>query len=97
MSLFLIEHHHTPETCPTRNPDMVRALRSHVTQENALRFGVNLLADWVNESEHTVILVVETDSQEKADKFASPFRQVGSVAVKAGETCEQVARACLGE
>ena len=97
MALFLIEHHHTAETCPTRNPDMVRALRGHVTRENAERMSVSLPADWVNEPEHTVVLVVEADSQDKAEGFASPFRQVGSVTVRAGETCEQVARACLGE
>ena len=97
MPLFLIEHHHTTETCPTKNPDMVRALRGHVTAENAKKMGVTLLADWVNEPEHTVVLVVETDTPEKAESFASPFKMVGSVSVKMGETCEQVARACLGE
>jgi hypothetical protein len=97
MPLFLVEHHHTAETCPTRNPDMVRALRAHVTSANAARQGVKLLADWVNEPEHTVLLVLDTDSLEKADAFAAPFRQVGSVSVKVGETCEQVAKACLGE
>lgn len=97
MALFLIEHHHTAETCPTRNPDMVRALRAHVTPENARRQGVNLLADWVNEPEHTVVLVVETDSADKAEGFAAPFKQVGDVSVKLGQTCEQVARECLGE
>jgi hypothetical protein len=76
---------------------MVRALRSHVTSENARRLDVELLADWVNEPEHTVILILEADSAGKAESFAAPFRQVGSVSVKMGETCEQVARACLGE
>jgi hypothetical protein len=97
LALYLIQHVHTAETCPTRNPDMVRALRGHVTADNAQRMGLSLLADWVNEPEHTVVLVVEADSQQKAEDFAAPFRQVGSVSVKAGETCEQVARACLGE
>ena len=97
MALFLIQHNHTQETCPTRNPDMVRALRAHVTQENAKQLGVNLLADWVYEPEHTVVLIVEADDQGKAESFAAPFRQVGAVTVKAGETCEQVARTCLGE
>ena len=97
MALYLIQHNHTAETCPTRNLDMVRALRSHVTPENAERLGLKLLADWVYEPEHTVVLVVEADSQDKAESFAAPFKQIGPVTVKAGETCEQVARACLGE
>ena len=97
MPLFLIDHHHTPETCPTRNPDMVRALRAHVTPENAEQQGVKLLADWACEPEHHVVFVVETDEQEKAERFAAPFAHVGTVKVTMGMTCEQVAKECLGE
>lgn len=97
MSLFLIQHSHTPETCPTRNPDMVRALRAHVTPEHAEQMGLKLLADWANELEHTVVMVVEADGQEKAENFAAPFRNVGQVEVKMGQTCEEVAKSCLGE
>lgn len=97
MPLFLIDHHHTAETCPTRNPDMVRALRAHVTPESAQRQGLNLLADWANEPEHHVVLVVEADSQKKAESFAAPFASVGTVNVTLGLTCDQVARECLGE
>jgi uncharacterized protein with GYD domain len=97
MALFLIQHAHTPETCPTQSPDMVRALRAHVTPENAEQLGLKLLADWANESEHTVVMVVEADSQEKAEQFAAPFQSVGRVEVKVGQTCEEVARSCLGE
>lgn len=97
MALYLIEHRHTAETCPTRNPEMVRALRRHVTAESAGRMGVKLLADWVDESAHTVVFVVETGSREKAESFAAPFQQVGTVSIREGQTCEQVAAACLGE
>ena len=96
MGLYLIQHKHTDATCPTKNPDMVRALRSHVTDENAKRMGLRLLADWVDESEHTVVLVVEADSQQRAENFAAPFKQVGTVSVKVGQTCDQVAAECLG-
>ena len=97
MALFLIEHHHTEETCPTRNLDMVRGLRAHVTPENAKSMGVNLLGDWVNEAEHTVVMIVESDTQQAAENFAAPFGMNGSVSVKMGATCEATARECLGE
>jgi hypothetical protein len=97
MALFLVQHQHTSETCPTRSPDMVRALRAHVTEANASRMGMTLLADWVNEPEHTVVLVLESDSRQKVEEFAAPFKQAGSVSIKVGLTCEQTARACLGE
>ena len=97
MPLFLIEHHHTAETCPTRNLDMVRALRAHVKPENAQSMGVSLLADWVNEAEHHVVMVVESDSLSKAEAFAAPFGMNGSVSVQMGLTCEATAAECLGE
>ena len=97
MALFLIEHSHTAETCPTQNLDMVRQLRSHVAADNAERLGVQILADWVSEPEHTVVFIVESDSEEKAAAFAAPFGHFGQVRVREGLTCEQTARACLGE
>src|SRR6185312_12155055 len=97
MPLFLIDHRHTAETCPTRDLDMVRGLRQHVSQENAKAMGVNLLADWVNEAEHHVVMVVETDAQAKAEAFAAPFAMNGTVSVQMGMTCEATARECLGE
>jgi hypothetical protein len=97
MALFLIEHNHSAETCPTRNPDMVRALREHVRPENAERFGLKLLADWVNEPEHHLVFVVEGTTQSAAEQFAAPFAGLGSVKVTLGLTCEQVAKDCLGE
>jgi len=97
MPLFLIEHHHTAETCPTNNPEMVRALRAHVTQDNAHSMGLTLLADWANDSEHKVVMVVDSDTLAKAENFAAPFRMVGTVSIEVGGTCEDVARECLGE
>lgn len=97
MPLFFIEHRHTAETCPTRNPDMVRALRAHVDPVSAAGRGINVLADWANEPDHHTVFVVETATQELAEQFAAPFAGVGTVAVTMGLTCEQVASICLGE
>ncbi len=96
MGLFLIEHHHTPDSCPRNNPEMVRQLAGHMTQANASKYGVKILADWVYEREHTVILVLEAESPDKATNFVLPFLNVGSITVKAGSTCEDMARECLG-
>ncbi len=96
MGLYLVEHKHTAETCPAKNPDMVRALAGHMTDANAAKFGVKILADWVNEPEHTVILVLEAASPENAAKFALPFLNVGSITIRAGSTCAETAKQCLG-
>jgi uncharacterized protein with GYD domain len=97
MGLYLIEHSHSADACPTRNPEMVRQLRAHVAPENAERLGVSILGDWVSEPEHTVVFIVESDSEENIRNFAAPFQQMGQVKTRLGLTCEETAKACLGE
>ena len=96
MPLYLVQHSHTAETCPAKNPEMVRQLSSHMTQANADKYGVKILADFVYEPEHTVTLVLEANSPDKATNFALPFLNVGSLTIRAGVTCDQMARQCLG-
>ncbi len=97
MPMYMIEATHPAETCPTKNPEMVRQLASHVTTENADKYGVKILADFVREVDHNMILILEADSPDKVTNFALPFLSVGPITVKVGETCDQVARTCLGE
>ena len=97
MGLYLIEHTHTAEACPTRDPEMVRQLRAHVSPESARGLGVSILGDWVSEPEHTVVFIVESDNDENVSRFASPFQQMGQVRIRLGLTCEDTAKACLGE
>ncbi len=97
MALYVVHHTHRAETCPTKNPDIMRQLSEHVTQANADRYGVTIVADWVNEPEHTVILVLEADSADQVNDFAQPFANVGPITVKVGSTWEEVAQECLDE
>lgn len=97
MALYLIQHTHSPERCPTKNPEMVRQLASHVTAANAAKYGVKIVGDFVYETEHTVILILEADTPDKAANFALPFLNVGSITIKAGSTCEQTAKECLSK
>lgn len=91
MSLYMIEHHHAAEACPRNNPEMVRQLSNHVSQANADKFGVLIVSDFVYDKEHMLFLVVECDNAEQAAKFAEPFGMVGTVAIKEGETCGDIA------
>jgi len=97
MPMYLVDHTHTAETCPTQNPDMVRQLAAHVTDEGAAKFGVKLLGDFVREQEHHVVLILEADSQDKVENFAQPFKNAGPVTIQSGGTCQDVARECLGQ
>ena len=76
---------------------MMRQLSSHMTQANADKYGVKILADWVYEPEHMVVLVLEADSPDKAANFVLPFLHVGSITIRAGNTCQEVAQQCLGQ
>jgi hypothetical protein len=96
MPLYLVEHTHTAETCPTKNPDMVRQLAAHVTDENAAKFGVKIHGDWVREADHHLVLILEAASEDSVNSFAQPFSMAGPVTVLAGGTCQDVARECLG-
>jgi hypothetical protein len=76
---------------------MVRMLRAHVSDENAEKMGVKILGDWASEPEHHVVFIVEAADMQSVENLAGPFRQVGDVNVRIGLTCEDTARACLGE
>ncbi len=91
MGLFLIELRHTPDLCPRKNPEMVRELANHVSQASADKVGVRLIADFVYEPEHTLTLVLEADNPEQAAAFSLPFLKMGSVTVKEGQSCSDIA------
>ena len=97
MPVYLVKHTHSAEKCPTNNPEMVQQLASHMTVENADKYGVKLKADWVDETEHTAVFILEADSPDKVTNFTLPFLEVGSLMIKPGLTCELVAKEALGE
>ena len=90
MALYLIEHKHSAETCPTKNRDMMLMLGKHVSQMTADEFGVKIHADVVHPGEHRMMMVLEAESQEPVDSYMAPFTMVGTVDVKEVVTCEQV-------
>src|SRR5437763_16200078 len=95
MGLYLIEHTHTEAKCPTRSSAMVRQLSQHLSDANAAKAGVKILADWVNDDDHHVVLVLEAPDQPTAVKFVEPFATIGSVTVHKGTTCAELAARSL--
>src|SRR5918997_1728366 len=55
MPLYLVEHQHSAETCPTSNPEMVQGLAQHMKPESAARNQVELLGECVIPGEHHLI------------------------------------------
>ncbi len=91
MGLYLVEHHHSAESCPAQNVEMATALAGHVTPDNAAKFGLSVVSDCVVEGEHTLFLLVDSDSQDKVEAFAAPFKQAGPTTIKPAITCDIVA------
>ncbi|HEY7802182.1 MAG TPA: DUF3303 family protein [Dehalococcoidia bacterium] len=90
MPLYFVEHRHTAETCPTQKPEMMAMLGQHVTQANADKYGIRILADVVHPGEHRMNMVLEAPNAEPVDEYMKPFGMVGTVEVKEVTTCEQV-------
>ncbi|MBI2723726.1 MAG: sulfite oxidase [Chloroflexi bacterium] len=90
MPLYLAEHTHTAETCPTQQPEMMEMLGQHVTQANADKYGITIQSDVVRPGEHRMLMVIVAPSQDKVDEFMQPFGMIGTVSVLEVRTCEQV-------
>lgn len=90
MSLYFVRHQHTPETCPAKNPEMGDMLLKHLSPRNALKMGVAIQGDAVLNGQHTLVMIVESDSPEKIEQYMQPFKMAGPVEVIPASTCEAV-------
>ena len=81
MSLFQVRHTHAAETCPARDPEMGAMLLSHISPQNAIKFGVNIQADAVFDGQHTFIWIVDAADKAKIEQFMQPFSQAGPVEI----------------
>jgi hypothetical protein len=90
VSLFVVKHQHSAETCPAGDPQMGPMLAQHVSPPGAEQFGLRLHGEGVIDGGHTLYLIVDADEQEKVEQFMAPFTQVGSVEILPASRCEAV-------
>ena len=90
MSLFFIQHQHSAETCPAKDPDMGAMLLNHISRQNARKFGVDVHGDAVLDGQHTFVLIVEADDRSSVENFMQPFQMAGPVEITAASECEAV-------
>jgi hypothetical protein len=90
MSLYFIRHQHNEQSCPARDPLIGSMLVSHVSKQNALKYGINLHGDAVLDGQHTFVLIVEAENESKVEKFMQPFKRAGEVEIWPASTCEVV-------
>ena len=90
MSLFVVRHEHSADSCPAGDPQMGPMLLKHVSQQNASQFGVTVHGEAVLDGAHTFYLILEAENEARVKEYMTPFAQAGSVDVWPASTCEQV-------
>ena len=90
MALYFVQHKHTAETCPAKDPVAGNMLLTHINPLNARKFGVNILGDAVVDGQHTFVLIVDADTQASVENFMGPFRQAGPVDILPASSFEVV-------
>jgi hypothetical protein len=90
MSLFIVKHQHSAETCPAGDPQMGRMLAQYVSAANAEQFGMKLHGEGVVNGGHTLYLILDAAEQGKVQEYMAPFSQFGTVEVLPASSCEQV-------
>jgi hypothetical protein len=90
MSLFVVQHQHSPETCPARDPQMGAMLLAHVSQDNAEKYGIDIHGEGVVDGTHTFYLILEAQDGARVNEFMAPFAQAGTVDVLPASACEAV-------
>ncbi len=79
---FIVTHSHTPEQCPSGNPEVMKVLREvSPTTEFAEKCGVKVLSSWVAVPEHTMYFILEADSYDAVVKYFQPIMRIGTARV----------------
>jgi hypothetical protein len=96
VSLFVAQHRHPPEHCPT-SAEMGSLLLSHVSAATAARYGVTIEAEALIDGEHCLLLVVEADSQQAVERFLAFLPHQDGLQVRPAFSAEEaVERGCCG-
>ncbi|MBZ7926545.1 sulfite oxidase [Ensifer adhaerens] len=90
MSLFIVHHQHSPDSCPARDPVKGALLLNHLSRPNAARHGVVIRAEAVARGSHSLFFIAEAADEVVLQAFLAPFREVGEVEVTAATTCAAI-------
>lgn len=90
MSLFVVRHQHTAETCPAKDPINGAKLLMHLSPINAGKYGIKINGEGVLDGQHTLYLILEADDTNQVETFMQPFAQAGPVEVWPASECEAV-------
>lgn len=79
---FIVTHTHTPEKCPSGDPDMMKAVREVSPSSGfAEKCGVKVLSAWIAAPEHVLYFVLEADSYGSVVKYLQPIMKIGTAKI----------------
>ncbi len=78
--LFHVTHVHTPETCPSDNPEKIKATFGQMLTI-ADELGVKVHSLYSNNIAHTMYMVVESDSAESISRMMDPTLKIANAEI----------------
>lgn len=77
--LFVVTHTHTPELCPSGDPENLKKTVDVLAQEShARKSNVKVLGSYIAPTEHTLYFILEADSYEAITEFFRPVMKIGT-------------------
>ena len=87
--LFVATHVHTPELCPSDNPELVKKTVSVVASKaHAEKSGVKVLGSYIAPEEHVLFFVIESNDYTKIMDFFRPIMKMGTLKLTPVSTLE---------
>ncbi len=90
MALFLVQHKHSAEHCPAKQPEMASMLLQLVSNANASKHGITIQGDAVVDGSHHLVLVLDGPDESTIRSYFAPFGQAGSLDIVPASHCETV-------
>lgn len=75
--LFVVTHIHTPELCPSDDPEKLKKLDVLEQESHAKKTKVKVLGSYIAPPEHTLFFILEADSYEAITDFFRPVMKIG--------------------
>lgn len=80
--LFVAVHTHTPELCPSGDPEKVKKTVDVLAEEShAKKSKVKVLGSYIAPPDHTLFLILETDSYDAIVDFFRPAMKIGTLRI----------------
>jgi hypothetical protein len=90
MPLYIAEHEHPSNACPAGNPQAAPGLLALMSNENARKANVKIIADAVGRGQHHLYTIVEAPDEKTVQSYFAPFQHFGSLKITPASHCEEV-------